>query len=155
MKMIAATIAALLITAATGCARDSAPPCYVMIGVGGGPTNATLTIQGKTVSLEEMGRVMKKLGALSAEQVILVGVDAESPSHRLLAVLKVLTDAGLQNVCVLPKGSTGLTAQHLRVLTRTNEFFQVETEELTEPEIIDITEEGRTNGPTVRATARP
>jgi len=80
------------------------------------------------------------------EQVILVGVDAESSSHRLLAVLKVLTDAGLKNVCVLPKGSAGLTAQHLRVLTKTNEFFQVEIEELTEPELIDITEEGRTNG---------
>jgi hypothetical protein len=126
-----------------------------MIGVAGGPTNATLTLQGKTVSLEEMGRLMKRLGAISAEQVILVGVDAESSSHSLLAVLKMLTDAGLKNVCVLPKRSAGLTAQHLRVLTKTNEFFQVEIEELTEPEIIDITEEGRTNVPTVRATSRP
>jgi hypothetical protein len=67
----------------------------------------------------------------------------------------VLTDAGLKNVCVLPKGPAGLTVQQLRLLPNTNEIFQVEIGELTEPEIIDITEEGRTNGPTVRATARP
>jgi hypothetical protein len=84
-----------------------------------------------------------------------IALRAQADLHRL----NVLTDARLKNVCVLPKGPAGLTAQHLRLLPKTNEFFQVEIGELTEPEIVDITEERRGSNHTshrtrIRADAR-
>jgi hypothetical protein len=117
---------ALLLIATTGCA-DTA--CMITLRLSGAGTNAATTINTRPVTDVELQQLMTKLGTLSKDQVILVSIDRQVPAHRLLAVMKTLTDAGLRNVCILPNDAPELQVQNVRLLPKTNEFFHVEIEE--------------------------
>jgi len=144
-----AIIAAVLATAA----RAS----MFTIGIGQDGTNQTLTVGSRPVTPKQLVTISGKLASLSRSQFVLVRLDPNTRVEGLLWVLRVIKDAGLRNVYLVPIDGQGGGVLSLELLPGTNELIRamsspsplLEWESI--PKIPEIETKSRTKG--CRATS--
>jgi hypothetical protein len=117
-------------------------------------TNVVLTVNQRPLSVEKLKAITAKLGVLDSDQLVLVRLQTSVPAERLLAVLKILKDAGLKSVCVVPVDGAGVGILSLDIHPKTNEFIEVLDSVPDLEDLGPVPERGETGGRT-NASALP
>ena len=114
-------LAAQLATAAT----------YFLIGITHEGTNTVYSVQDKPTPIEEVREYAARIGTIATDLMVLVRVDPSTPSKDLLSVIKLIKDAGLQNVCILPgRENSGFDLLSINIMANTNDFTETYFKEL-------------------------
>ncbi len=80
-------------------AQSSPPPAGDMIRVAVRP--AGYTLNGRAVSVEELGSVLRRLAAVSTNQMVLVSCAEQSLHGELIQALDLCAGAGLNQISVM------------------------------------------------------
>ena len=126
MKTILLSISVLLL--ATQLATATA---YCLIGITQEGTNTVYSVQDNPVAIEKVQEYTARIGTIDADLMVLVRVDTSTPSKALLSVLKLIKDAGIQKVCILPgRKDSGFDLFSIHIMQKTNDFPETYFKEL-------------------------
>ncbi len=88
-------------------------------------TNTVFRILDTPVTIEKIQEFTAKVGAIDNDQTIMVNVDARTPAESLLTVLKLIKDAGLKRVIILPwPVCSRFDMLSVQIRPKTNEFIE-------------------------------
>ena len=119
MKTIMLIISALLLAT-----QQASATSYFRIGISQEGTNTVLKVQDNPVTIEKVQEFTAKVGAIDKDQMVMVNIDTSTPAESLLTVLKIIKDAGLKEVCILPwPERTNYDMLSIEIMPKTNEFI--------------------------------